>query len=117
MEMAFFILVVLLTIISIWEYFSGKILDITFTRILTWRQEAQGKFFKIIIAQLVIWIFLLALMFLTYGIIFKAGSVNLQRVRTYIVIIFILIVFPFVAIRKQFAVWVKKTAAHHGKNK
>jgi hypothetical protein len=117
MEMAFFILVVLLTIISIWEYFSGKILDITFTRILTWRQEAQGKFFKIIFAQLVVWIFLLTLMFLTYGIIFKAGSVNLQRVRTYIVLIFILIVFPFVAIRKQFSVWVKKTATHHGRNK
>ena len=115
MEIAFFILVVLLTIISTWEYISGKILDIAFTRILTWRQEAQGRFFKIIIAQLVVWIFLLTLMFLTYGIIFKAGSVNLQRVRTYIVLIFILIVFPFVTIRKQFAVWVKKTATRHGK--
>jgi len=115
MEITFLILVILLAAISIWEYFCGKIVDIAFTRILMWRQEAQGKFFKIIFAQLVVWIFLLTLMFLTYGIIFKAGSVNLQRVRTYIVLIFILIVFPFVTIRKQFAVWVKKTAMHHGK--
>ncbi len=115
MEITFFILVILLAIISICEYFSGKILDVTFTRILMRRQETQGKFFKIISVQFIVRIFLLTLIFLTYGIIFKTGFVDPRRVRTYIVLIFILIVFPFVTIRKQFASWAKKTAMSSGK--
>ena len=110
MEITFFILVILLVIISIWEYFSGKILDIAFMRILSGGKKRKENFSRIISIQFVVWIFLLTLMFLTYGIIFKAGSVNLRRVRTYIVLIFILIVFPCATIRKQFASWVKKTA-------
>jgi len=117
MEMTFFILVILLAIISTFEYFSGKVLDVAFTKILMRRQETQGKFFKIISAQFVVRIFLLTLIFLTYGIIFKAGFVDPRRVRTYIVLIFILIVFPVATIRKQFSSWVKKTARSGKKNK
>jgi hypothetical protein len=115
MEITFFTLVILLAIISIWEYFRGKIFDIAFTRILICRKEAQGKFLRIISAQLIVWIFLLTLMFVAYAIIFRAGSVDLRRVRTYIILIFILIVFPFAMIRKRFATWVKKNVA--GKKK
>ena len=116
METAFFIFVIFLVSISIWEYFSGKILDIAFMRILARRQEAQGKFLKLISTQLIVWIFLLALMFFTFGIIFKARSVDTQRVRMYIVLIFVLIVFPCATIRKQFASWVKRTAMNGKRN-
>ena len=111
MEKTFFILVILLVIISIWEYGSGNILDIAFTRILTRRQDAQGRFLRIIFVQLVVWIFLLVLIFATCGILFKAGSVDFRRVRTYIVLVFILIIFPSAMIRKRFDAWVKKSAS------
>ncbi len=117
MEITFFILVTLLAIISIFEYLSGILLDVVFTKILMRRQETEGKFFKIISIQLIVRIFLLALIFLTYGIIYKAGFVDPRRVRTSIVLIFILIVFPAATIRKQFSSWVKKTTMSGRKNK
>jgi hypothetical protein len=115
MEKTFFVLVVLLVSISIWEYFSGKILDIGFTKILMLREKSPGKFLRIISAQLVVWIFLLMLMFVAYAIIFQAGSIDLRRVRTYIILIFILIIFPFAMVRKRFATWVKKNVSNKKK--
>lgn len=111
MEITFFILVILLLSISIWEYFTGNVLDIAFTGILARRDEAQGKFLTIIFVQLVVWIFLLLLIFLIYGMIFETASIDYRRVRTYLLIILILIVFPFAMVRKKFASWVKETTS------
>lgn len=115
MEKTYLALVILLVSISLWEYFSGKILDIAFTRILAVRHESTRKFIRIISTQLAIWIFLLTLMFAAYAIIFQARSADLRRVRTYIILVFILIVFPSAVIRKRFASWVKNTVT--GKRK
>jgi hypothetical protein len=117
MEMIFFILVILLATISICEYFSGKVLDIAFTGVLITKQEAQVNYLKIVLAQLAVRILFLSLMFLTYGIIFKTGSGDFRRIRTYSIIIFILIIFPFAMIHKKFTSWVKKTTTAARNNK
>jgi len=109
METLFIILVILLVFIAIWEYFAGKIIDIAFTGILARRKEMQEKFLMIIFTQLIVWIFFLTLIFITYRTIFEIGSGDLRRVRTYFIIFFILIVFPFAMARKKFVSLVMKT--------
>jgi hypothetical protein len=109
MEMIFFILVIILVFISIWEYYSGKLLDLAFIVILARLSELHKKFLRIILAQLFIWIFFLALIFMTYRTLFEIGPGDLRSVRTYFIIFFILIVFPFAVVRKKYASWVKKT--------
>ena len=109
MQITFAILVVLLLIVSFWEYHSGNVLDIAFTGLLAGRQEAKGKLLRIILVQLFVWIFLLLLIFLTYAVLFRTRHVDLLRIRTYILVIFILTVFPIAMVRKKFASWVAKT--------
>jgi hypothetical protein len=109
MQITFSIFVALLLAISVWEYTTGKVLDIVFSGILTRRQEAKGALLKLIAAQLFVWIFLLLLFFLTYAVIFKAHDVDVRRIRAYLLIIFVLVVFPVAMVRKKFALWVKKT--------
>ena len=115
MEKIFFILVTAIVTVSTWEYFSGKVFDIAFTKILARRREAQSKFFRILSVQLAVWIFLLALLFLAVAVILGARAVDLRRVRSYIILIFIVIIFPFALIRKRFAEWVKKTVTGNKK--
>ena len=115
MEKTFFILAAAIVTVSIWEYFSGKVFDIAFTKVLVRRREAQSHFNRILTVQFLIWIFLLALIVLAYVAIFRTRTVDLQRVRSYIILIFILIIFPLAITRKRFAVWVKKTAARDKK--
>ena len=116
MEIAFVILVAMLVAVSIWEFYAGKVLDIAFSGILASRREAKRKFLRIIAVQLVVWIFLLLLIFLTYAIIFKSRFADVQRIRTYLLIIFVLVVFPIALIRKKFAAWVAARVAHNKAN-
>jgi len=109
MQITFAILLVLLLSIAIWEYYTGQVLDIAFTGLLAGRQEAKGKLTWIILVQLFVWILLLLLIFLTYAVLFKAHRLDVLRIRTYLLVIFILIVFPIATIRKKFAAWVAKT--------
>jgi len=110
MQLTFAVIVTLLLTVAIWEYFNGKVLDIAFTGFLAGGRATKGKLLRIIVVQLFIWIFLLFLSFLTYAVLFKAHRVDTLRIRTYLLVIFILIVFPIAMIRKKFALWVAKIA-------
>jgi uncharacterized membrane protein len=111
METAFAILVGFLLSVSAWEYSAGKVLDITFGGVLALRREAKGKFLGFLLVQLVVWILLLLLVFLTYAILFTARPPDFRRIRTYALIVFILIVFPIAIARKKFAAWVTRSVA------
>ncbi|GEM_PF-3424013 len=115
MEDIFFIVAALFLTVTIWEYFSGKVFDIGFTKFLTIRSDTQSKFFKILAVQFAAWIFLLALLILAYAVIVGTRDVELRRIRSYIMLVFILIIFPFFFVRKWFAGWVMNTMA--GKRK
>ena len=115
MEIIFFILVIILVIISIWEYYSGKVLDIAFIGILARREDVKKRFIGLLLIQLLIWILFLAFVILLLKALFVTGPGGLRRIRTYSVIIIVLAVFPFAMIRKRYISWVEKTIMSNNK--
>jgi hypothetical protein len=109
MKTVFLIIIALIAPISIWEYVTGKIIDIAFTSALARREEVGKKFLLFILSKFFIWVFFLASIVMTYQMLFVVGSGNLRRVRADLIVVFFLIVLPFAYVRKWYTTWVKRT--------
>jgi hypothetical protein len=109
MKTALIILVLLIAPISIWEYSTGKIIDVAFTGILARREEVKNRFLLFVLSKFLIWILFFTSIVMTYEMLFVIGSGDLRRVRSDLIIVFFLIVLPFAAIRKWYATWVRRT--------
>jgi nitric oxide reductase large subunit len=116
MKTVFLVIIILLAPISIWEYITGKIIDIAFTGILAYRKEVKKKFLLFILTKFLIWMFFLASIVMTYQMLFVVGSGDLRRVRGGLIVICLLIVYPFAMVRKWYASWVKETISGDNKN-
>ena len=116
MKTVFLVIIILLAPISIWEYITGKIIDIAFTGILAYRKEVKKKFLLFILTKFFIWMFFLASIVMTYEMLFVVGSGDLRRVRGGLIVICFLIVYPFAMVRKWYASWVKETTSGNNKN-
>jgi len=117
METTFLIFAVLLSLITLWEYFTGKVIDVAFISILARKEEVKRKFLQIILVKLFIWLLTLAMIFLVYRAIFVIGPGDLRRVRTYFLISFLVVIGPFIAARKWYASWVARISMNERKIK